>query len=179
MKLKSLCLLVTGVFLFGGPSAAALEGQDAGHPYQQVVSANPFGLLLEFFNAEYERGVSESATAGIGGSYGSYELDSEAGTDFNYFNLDGFWRFYPSGSLFEGWNFGVKVGVTSMDDRTYPGFGFDANRSWLLGKNDNFYVGLGFGLKRLIGDIPEDEFGEPEGPRIIPTFRIVNVGFAF
>ena len=73
----------------------------------------------------------------------------------------------------------MKVGVTSMDDRTYPGFGFDANRSWLLGKNDNFYVGLGFGLKRLIGDIPEDGFGEPEGPRIIPTFRIVNVGFAF
>ena len=179
MTWKTPCLLLIGMLALGGP-AAPLQGQGAGHPYRQVVSANPFGLLLEFFNAEYERGVTESASLGIGGSYGSFDWDAEAADDdFNYFNLDGFWRFYPSGSLFEGWNFGVKVGVTSMDERTYPGFGFDANRSWLLGKNNNFYVGLGFGLKRLIGDIPEDEFGDPEGPRIIPTFRIVNVGFAF
>lgn len=168
-----------------GAWAAPAQAQDAGHGYQQVISANPFGLLLELFNAEYEHAISESATIGLGGSYGQDEDTDEFGAtvDNTWFNGDVFWRFYPSGSVFEGWNFGVKAGVTHQEgvltfsgneeSTTNLGLGFDTNWSWLVGKNNNFYVGLGFGLKRLFGDIPED------GLEIIPTFRIVNVGFAF
>jgi hypothetical protein len=70
--------------------------------------------------------------------------------------------------------FGVKAGITSVSDfGTYAGFGFDVNRSWLLGKRDNFYVGVGFGLKRLLGASDSVEF------KFVPTLRIVNVGIAF
>jgi hypothetical protein len=70
----------------------------------------------------------------------------------------------------------TSVGITDVADAgTYAGFGFDVNRSWLLGKRDNFYVGVGFGLKRLLGvddaDAVDLEF--------VPTIRIINVGFAF
>ena len=102
----------------------------------QVVSANPFGLLLELFNAEYERAVSSSVTAGSGGSFGSNEDENGFGEteESGYFNGDVFVRFYPSGRPFTGWNFGLKVGVTqqdgwaSDDETTNFGYGFDANR---------------------------------------------------
>jgi len=67
-----------------------------------------------------------------------------------------------------------EVGVTRVNRKSYPGFGFDVNRSWLMGTSGNFYVGLGFGLKRLRGTSDADF-----EPRFIPTFGIVNVGIAF
>jgi len=154
-------------FLLALLSAGKLEAQEA-TAHRQVISANPFGLLLEFFNAEYERVVSQTTTAGVGGSYFTTEGD-------DYLNADVFWRYYPQGRPLDGWAFGVKAGVTQVDDNSYAGFGFDVNRSWLLGANDNFYVGVGFGLKRLLGVSGDADFDL----RFIPTFRIVNVGFAF
>lgn len=132
----------------------------------QVVSANPFGIMLEFFNAEYEHTAGESFTIGVGGSIFTSDNDT-------YRNLDAFWRFYPeeTGGPFRGWSFGLKAGVTNLNAKTYIGAGFDVDHSWLLGKNENFYVGLGFGLKRLLGD--------GDGLRIIPTVRLVNIGYAF
>lgn len=141
-------------------------------PRTQVISANPFGLLLELFNGEYERVIAEQATAGVGGSY--YTSD-----DVRYVNFDGFFRFYPQDDAFDGWAFGAKLGVTSIDSEgTYFGYGFDVNRSWLLGRNENFYVGVGFGLKRLVG-VPDADDGEDDLLKYIPTFRIVNIGIAF
>ncbi|TVP47819.1 MAG: hypothetical protein EA350_04265 [Gemmatimonadales bacterium] len=166
LLLRSILALSASAILVGVASPAAAQSAQ-GHPYQQVISANPFGLLLELFNAEYERIVTESSTAGIGGSTFSR-------SDDRYVNVDAFWRFYPSGVPLDGWAFGSKVGLTSVtDEGTYFGFGFDVNRSWLMGAQDNFYVGLGFGLKRIIGSPDEVSL------KFIPTFRIVNVGFAF
>src|SRR5690606_38850798 len=99
-------LALAGVL--GSAAPAGLHGQQAGH--QQVISANPFGLLLEFFNAEYERIVSESATAGVGGS--TFSAD-----DDRYVNADVFWRFYPGGEPLDGWAFGAKAGITSVADQ--------------------------------------------------------------
>jgi hypothetical protein len=153
--------------LTGGADRARAQAP-AAQQHQQVVSANPFGLLLEVFNAEYERAVGQSSTAGLGGSFLSNDGD-------DYLNADLFWRFYPNADPLDGWAFGLKAGLTNVpDDGTFFGAGFDVNRSWLLGVKDNFYVGIGFGLKRLIGA------GDAElGLDVIPTFRIVNVGVAF
>lgn len=161
-----LFVMMVGTLVIGAatPSAA----QDAPSPRHQVISANPFGLLLEFFNAEYERKVSTSATAGVGGSF-------LTNSDDEYVNADFFYRYYPSGKPLEGWAFGVKAGVTKVSNSgTFFGFGFDANWSWLLGANDNFYVGAGFGLKRLFGASDSDF-----GLELIPTIRIINIGYAF
>lgn len=149
--------------------ATTAHAQDPAAPGpRQVISANPFGLILNLFNAEYERVASQSSTAGFGGSF-----ITEG--DEDYLNADVFWRFYPSGRPLEGWAFGAKVGLTNVPDQgTYAGYGFDINRSWILAVNDNFYVGIGFGLKRLIGADDQDF-----GLEVIPTLRIVNVGYAF
>ncbi len=149
---------------------APTRAQEAAPQYEQVISANPLGLLVELFNAEYERKITQFSTAGIGGS--TFQRD-----DNDYVNADAFWRYYPQGRPLDGFAFGVKAGITSLEGDTRFGAGFDANYSWLLGRKQNFYVGIGFGLKRLIGGSDEvDDFGDLE---YVPTFRLVNIGFAF
>lgn len=163
------CVFATAVALgFAAPSNGHAQAA-APLPSQNVVSANPFGILLEWFNLEYERVVTESATIGAGGSVFTDD-------DVRYRNFDFFGRFYLRDYALEGPMFGAKVGLTSVADQgTYPGVGFDFNWSWLMGRNDNFYVGVGFGLKRLLGVDEEDA----ELIRYVPTFRLVNVGVAF
>lgn len=156
----------------GAPASVASQTQDpqSAAPYQNVISANPFGILLELFNAEYERVITESSTLGVGGSYYSWDEDD------TYLNADIFWRFYLQENALEGWAFGAKTGLTNVrDSGTYFGIGFDLNRSWLMGRNKNFYIGAGFGLKRLLG-VPDDASFDLA---FIPTIRIVNVGVAF
>lgn len=161
-------LLVGSLAIPGNLAAQAQETAPPRPVHQQVISANPFGLLFELFNAEYERVMTASTTAGFGGSTGSSEGDT-------YINADLFWRFYPQGTPLEGWTFGTKAGITNLPDSgTFFGAGFDANYSWLLGENDNFYVGTGFGLKRLFGT--DDENFDLQ---FVPTIRLVNIGFAF
>lgn len=168
---RSLVFVAGGVLAaMVGAAPAAAQGVQPQH--MNVISANPFGLLLEWFNGEYERVVSESSTVGAGGSYFT-------AADIEYVNADAFFRFYPQADPLDGWAFGAKLGVTSVDTvGSYFGFGFDVNRSWLLGRNDNFYVGVGFGLKRLLG---VDDADDPNGDvwAFIPTIRLINVGIAF
>ena len=136
--------------------------------YRQVVSANPFGLLLDLFNAEYERIITGSSTAGVGGS-------AYFGAEDDYVNADVFWRYYPQGNPLSGWAFGLKAGVTAVgDEGTFFGAGFDANHSWVLGANDNFYAGIGFGLKRIY--VSDDASFDL---KYVPTFRVVNIGVVF
>ncbi len=120
--------------------------------------------------------------------------------DIQYVNFDVFFRYYPGSSRTRtynapiGWSFGIKAGLTSVDgagvgDGTYVGYGFDANRSWVLGPNENFYIGLGFGLKRLVG-VPkvDTDWGRESalagkipwiGGDLYSTIRVINVGFVF
>jgi hypothetical protein len=156
--------VLTLLALTAAPTIARAQGPGASRT--QVVSANPFGIMLEIFNAEYERSAGESFSVGVGGSIFTSNND-------HYRSLDAFWRFYPdpTPSAFQGWSFGLKAGVTAIDHDTYLGAGFDVDRSWLLGRNQNFYVGIGLGLKRL--------FGHDAGLKFVPTIRLVNIGYAF
>jgi len=204
VKMNSSSFVVALAILIFGLSGLPLTAQQR-EEFQprNVISANPFGILFELFNAEYERVISRTSTIGFGGSTIKNETDiydepPVTGTDeygepiydwanapeprvetHRYVNFDVFWRFYPGSNRTRtynapvGWAFGMKVGLTAVDDGTYFGYGFDLNRSFVLGPDDNFYVGLGFGLKRLIG-APQDDLFE-----LIPTIRIANVGFIF
>ena len=146
------------------PAAAQLQPAPA-TPYQNVISANPFGLLFNLFNVEYERALSSTTAIGIGGS--TIRISDE-----RYINADAFWRYYPSATPFRGFTLGAKLGLTSVGERTYLGYGADVNYSWLLGPRDNLYVSIGFGLKRLVGNDLDTE-------GYIPTIRLVNIGRAF
>ena len=202
-------VVALAILIFGLSGLPLTAQQREEFQPRNVISANPFGLLLDLFNAEYERVISPTTTIGFGGStiknedeiyqdppvigtdeygYPIYDWANEPETRYEthqYVNFDVFWRFYPGSNRTRtynapvGWAFGAKMGITAVDGGTYFGYGFDLNRSFVLGPDDNFYVGLGFGLKRLLG-APQDEAGEPTlGLSLIPTIRIANVGFIF
>jgi hypothetical protein len=163
----------------------------------QVISANPYGLLIELFNSEYEIRGSDYVTFGAGASTAmvtTYDYSATApapprtvdlnGATFidatsyaverreRYINGDIFVRYYPGGKAFNGYSFGVKAGLTRIPNHgSFLGVGFDANQSWML--NEHFYLGVGGGLKRLLGT-DERAFDL----KLIPTLR-ANIGIGF
>jgi len=152
----------------GWPQSLPSPAPPASTSPSQVISGNPFGLVIDLVNAEYERRAGRTVTVGAGASRGSWG----APTGRAYVNGDIFVRYYPGGQVFAGRSFGIKAGMTQFpgSGRAYLGVGVDVNQTWML--NPHFAFSTGFGLKRLFG------IAAMEGPRIIPTLRI-NVGVGF
>jgi hypothetical protein len=161
------------------PLGPAVPHQTSRAGVAQQISANPVGLLLDLFNIDYERRITDSVSWGIGGSTSTVEVFDSYDQSFNeitrderYLNGDVYVRFYPSGTALNGLAFGVKVGLTQVPDQgSYFGYGFDFNKSQILGQH--FYFGYGAGLKRLVG-VDQGNFDL----EYIPTFRL-NVGIGF
>ncbi len=145
---------------------------------RQQISANPVGLLVDVFNIDYERRATDSVSIGVGGSTATFEV-SDSDSFYNesshrerYLNGDVYVRFYPRGTALNGLAFGVKIGLTQVPDQgSYFGYGFDVNKSSILG--EHFYFGYGAGLKRLVG-VDKNDFDL----EYIPTLRL-NVGIGF
>jgi hypothetical protein len=139
---------------------------------QQIVSANPFGLMFGWFNVEFEREMTSSATWGASASW--FSLGDDA---FDYANGNAIVRYYPSGTVLRGFYLGGRGGVYHVSDEFesagFFGAGFEIGYSWLLGVNQNIGISLGAGATRLFGS-------ELNGASLtIPTVRLVNVGIAF
>ena len=151
---------------------AQTEGTKTPVPHNQTVSANPFGMLFEWYNGEYERKVSPTSTIGVSAS--GFALD-QGGTDYG--NIAGFYRYYPQHAALSGFYFGGRAGVHRVsaegDSGVFFGLGFELGYTWLFGADRHFAVSLGAGATRLFG-------GDLEGvPLTIPTLRLFNVGVAF
>ncbi len=166
-----------------------------------VINTNPIIDMFSWFNVELEFKVSDTGTMGLSGSYFTFEetasdfySDVELKADNTYSNVYGFYRYYPTAAL-KGFFFGGRAGVNIVTanayveepttgrwawdeaDATYFGVGIDIGYSWLLGKNENFYVSLGIGAIRLFGgDLDEDTY---DVTMTLPTIRLINVGIGF
>ena len=187
----------TSTIGFGGSTASTEWWGDPGNrPEPPITGTDASGFAIQDWNdPAYLQAMND------------WEMLANTVEEARYVNFDVFYRFYPGSRRTRtykapiGWAFGMKMGLTAVNgagrgDGTYFGFGFDMNHSWVLGPNDNFYVGLGFGLKRLMG-VPRvtdsyDNYGYGGdkdsaldgklpfgGGDLYPTFRIVNVGFVF
>ena len=136
----------------------------------QAFTANPFLLILKDFNLEYERRHLGSTTFGVSTS-GIGVGDAE------YRNLQGFYRYYPQGLSLSGFYVGGRGGLhrVSVDDKsgTFLGVGFELGYTWLLGSQRNFSVSIGAGATRLFGGDLNDV------SLVVPTVRLVNLGWAF
>lgn len=137
---------------------------------RQLVSANPFLLMYKWFNVEYERVHRESTTWGASASL--VPID-----DADYGNLAAFYRYYPQGRALDGFFIGGRSGVHRVsaggESGVFFGVGFELGYDWLLGREENFSVGIGAGATRLFG-------GSLDGVSLtVPTLRLVNVGWRF
>ena len=168
----SICMCLAIYLLVPSAAAAqtALEGTRLPVAKNQVVSANPFLLMSEYVNVEFERKATETGTFGVSAS--RIGID-----DASYRNLQAFYRYYPQGAALTGFYIGGRGGVhrVSLDDEAAHtfGLGLEIGYGWLLGRERNFALSLGVGATRLIG-------GDLDGVSpVIPTFRLVNVGWSF
>ncbi len=179
MRMRAKCgTLVLACSLWGTVAAAdgAAQGNEVLNavPHEQTLTANPFLLLAEWFNAEYERKVSPSSTLGIAGSL----IDLDGGDD-TFLSLNAQFRYYPQGAALVGFYVGPRLGYYWIEEgpsdtsEDAVGLGFDVGYNWLLGSERRFAIGLGIGLSRLFGV----DDGDTEA--IIPIVRLVNIGFAF
>ena len=165
------CCVLGALSLIGASAVFAQEATRTPVPHNQVLSANPFGLMFEWFNADYERKINESSTWGLSGSFLSL------GDDTDYLNTQMAYRYYPQGAALTGFYLGGKGGVhragVEDDSELLFGLGFELGYNWLLGARRNVSVGIGAGATRLFGGVLEDT------SVAIPTLRLVNVGIAF
>lgn len=160
--LCSLLWLVTAVSAHAQGARGFLDPGAAAEP-TRVLSTNPIGLFVRYYNLEYETRVHDAVTVGIGGA----RLDADLGLG-GYANGDVFVRYYPGGRALRGVSLGLKTGLTTGGSGVAAGAGFDVNASqWL---NEHVVVSAGFGLKRVFDGA--DSYN-------LPTIRIINVGVAF
>jgi len=151
-------------------AAQQQEGGKTPVPHQQILSANPFGLVLGWFNAEFERKLTPASTWGVGTSLLGVD-------EVNYASLHALYRYYPQGAGLRGFFLGGKAGLYHLSDEGESGsafgLGFEIGYTWLLGARRNIGLSLGAGLTRIVaGDVQD-------GPAVLPTVRLLNVGIAF
>jgi hypothetical protein len=159
--------------VFGDVAAAqTFPGTAVPVVHQQFISANPFGLMFEWVNAEYERKATESVTWGVGASFFARNHDS-----VDYASGGSFVRYYPAGAALTGFYLGGRGGIYRVSDAhasdVFYGVGFELGYNWLLGSKRNVGISVGLGATRLFG-------GALAGASLtIPTVRLFNVGVAF
>lgn len=170
--------------------AAPVHAQDvpAGTPvHRTLVTANPFGLLLDFYNVEVERALSEVSSISLAGERSTVDENDVTAVDVRY-------RYYPQGRVFSGLALGASLGYGRFseqyeDETFYPGseldhqedrrmtgptLGLELDYSWLVGRDRRLYVGLGIGARRLLSG------GNDNGdPTLVPGGRYFAVGYTF
>ena len=176
MAVCCLRIVAIAVTLLVALTATVIAQESVAHAsinHNQVLSTNPFGLiLLPWYNGEYERKVSERVTLGLSGS----RLPWGNGNGFYSFNTA--LRYYPGGTIFRGFYLGPRIGLfwvsqeqdvvdSDEDLGSHLGFGFELGKAWLLGSERHLSISMGFGATRVLnGDA-------------IPVVRLVNIGWAF
>jgi hypothetical protein len=168
----ALAAVAAAAFVAGATPSQAQpqDGVKAPIPHHQILSANPFGLMLGWWNVEFERTFTPSSTWGVSTSFLSVD-------DVEYGSLNALFRYYPQGAGFRGFFLGGRAGYYHLSDEGESGsafgLGFEIGYTWLLGARRNVGLSLGAGLTRIIaGDIQD-------GPSVLPTVRLLNVGIAF
>jgi hypothetical protein len=152
------------------PAVAQQEATKVPVTHEQIISANPFGLMFEWWNVEFERKINAVSTWGVNASYlGPGETD--------YFSVGGLYRYYPQGAALNGVFLGGRAGIYRVSDHAASGesfgLGFEVGYAWLLGARRNVGLSLGIGVTRLFGN----DIGD--GSVAVPTVRLLNLGIAF
>lgn len=187
MAFRTLAALAV-VPIFAATLTAQSEGTVQAGPTiakpKNVLSTQPLSIILTVYNAEFERAMGATWTAGVTASYWAPDFDEGDESDFSYASGDIKFRYYPGAKPLEGFSFGGSVGMTRISEEflgekaaaTGPSIGTYLDYGWLLGPTNRFYVGLGFGAKAVF--VNDNDFASSDPTVRYPTARI-SVGFGF
>jgi hypothetical protein len=156
MKRIRLAVTALAFVAIASPAAAqSVEGARSGLSRQNLISANPIGLLFEWYNAEFERALSP--TVSLAAAASSYNFE-----DATYASVDGIARYYPAARALKGFSIGASVGYIDIDEDecdfctdqsgSSPTLGIRADYVWIIGRDQHFTAAAGIGAKRLFND---------------------------
>ena len=171
--------------------AAQAQAQESDAPFRRnLITANPIGILADYYNAEFERAVSDVASVSLAAERSTIDDEDLTAVDVRF-------RYYPQARMFSGIALGASLGYASFMEgedffietpsgpmyefrqveRSGPTLGLQVDYSWLLGRDRRLYVGVGFGLRRLLtgGNGNDDD----DGPTLLPGGRYFGVGYTF
>ena len=175
MKLLRLSLAAVAASAVFSVSAAAqsVDGDRAGIPRRNLISANPIGLLFEWYNGEYERAISTTASLAVAASTFDFWEDGE-----RYTSIDGIARYYPQARALRGFSVGASLGFVDFDacddcfddDATSATIGIRGDYVWIIGRDQSFSVATGIGAKRILSNDLGTDF--------LPIGRL-SIGYAW
>ena len=156
--MKVFRLALVGALLAASATAAsaqAVEASRSGIKRTNLISANPIGILFEWYNGEYEHALT--STVSVAAAASRYDLD-----ETEYQSIDGIVRYYPSGRALRGFSIGASVGYINVDedfdclgcedDGSSATIGVRADYVWILGRDQRFAAAAGIGAKRLLSN---------------------------
>ena len=178
MAVCCLRIVAIAVTLLVALTATVIAQESVAHAsinHNQVLSTNPFGLiLLPWYNGEYERKATERTTIGLSGSRLPW------GDGSGFYSLNMALRYYPNGKVFRGFYLGPRVGmfwssqeqeeggIDPVEDLgSHIGLGFELGYAWLVGSERHLSISIGGGATRVLNGPP------------IPVLRLINIGWAF
>jgi hypothetical protein len=167
MKLsRHLLTFLAASALIASPALAqSSDATHAGITRANLISANPIGLLFEWYNGELEHAITPTASLAVSGT--SYDLN-----DSRYTSVDGIARYYPSARALHGFSVGGSIGFVSVNDNcsncsntndfSAATIGVRGDYVWILGRDQRFSVETGIGAKRILSNRADVE-GLPIG----------------
>jgi hypothetical protein len=174
------------VVLLAATLATTAGAQTVDLPVQSnVLSINPFGFLFEWYNIEYERAFSSTASWSVG--VGHIDIGDKNEDETTVTSADVKLRYYPSAEAPSKFSAGIGFGYSRVTDEDGPvgaivkdefdalSVGIDLGYSWLLGRTRQFFIATGIGAKRLFLLGEDDDDDETFG---YPTVRL-SIGYAF
>ncbi len=178
--MKSIRLLLVAATAFitlaSSASAQSIDSDRAGLR-SNLISSNPFGLLFEWYQGEYERALSPAFSVAV--AFAAFNL-----ADDDVSSIDGIVRYYPSGRAVRGFSIGGSVGYAGVEEEVCDNFdcgntieysaftvGIRGDYVWLLGREQHLAVAAGLGAKRLISD-------NIDGIEGLPVARL-SLGYAW
>jgi hypothetical protein len=169
----SVAALVATAALSSAAAAQSVDGDRAGIARRNLISANPIGLLFEWYNGEYERAISSTASLAVSGSTFDFWEDGE-----RYTAIDGIARYYPQARALRGFSVGASLGFVDFDacddcfddDATSATIGIRGDYVWIIGRDQSFAVATGIGAKRILSNDLGTDF--------LPIGRI-SIGYAW
>lgn len=150
---------------------------DSGSGQDKAIKIGPFGFVLGFYNATFEKKIKDKASFVVGARFATFDLNSN---DYTSIGLNGQYRIYfkeaisgpylaPSLSL--GFN-----NTTVLDqDESFANLGLGANIGWQWVFGGGFVMDLGIGARYRngFGDDVDADFGG-----VGPAFQF-QIGYAF
>ncbi|HMA19208.1 MAG TPA: hypothetical protein VKO87_00325 [Gemmatimonadaceae bacterium] len=159
MKSIRWCLIALALVVSAGTaSAQTVAGSLSGVQRLNLVSANPIGLLFEWYNGEFEHAISSTASVAFAASRFSFD-DPE-----HYTVADAIVRYYPAARAIRGFSVGASIGLVNHHDNsscfdvctnyngTTAAIGVRGDYVWIIGRDQHFSVATGIGAKRVIGN---------------------------